>query len=162
LPRRLRAGLGRVPEPGRPGGPVDYLKGACLLLRRSALERVGPLDERYFLYFEETDWCWRARRAGLRVYHCADVQVVHLEGGAAGQASAFCLAQFQHSYRLFVTTHYGRRRVFAFRLAQFCEYAWKGSLRWLMPGERNRAQARVHFAVAGLQLRGELARRPPT
>jgi N-acetylglucosaminyl-diphospho-decaprenol L-rhamnosyltransferase len=161
LPRNLRAGLGRVPEPGRPGGPVDYLKGACLLLRRSALEQVGPLDERYFLYFEETDWCWRARRAGLRVFHCADVQVVHLEGGAAELASAFCLAQFQHSYRLFVAAHYGRRRVLAFRAAQLCEYSWKGILRGLLPGRQNRAWARKHFAVARLQLRGDLAPRPP-
>ncbi len=161
LPRRLRTGFGRVPEPGRPGGPVDYLKGACLLLRRGALEAVGPLDERYFLYFEETDWCWRARRAGLRVFHCADVQVIHLEGGAAEQASAFCLAQFQRSYRLFVAEHYGRRRVLAFRLAQLCEYAWKGILRGLLPGEGNRARARTHFAVARLQLRGDLAAPPP-
>ena len=47
-------------------------------------EDVGLLNEaRYFLYFEETDWCRRAKDAGLQVWYCAEAEVVHLEGRAA-------------------------------------------------------------------------------
>ncbi len=164
LPGRLRqAGLGRVPGPGAVSGPVDYVKGACLLIKRQALQQVGPLDERFFMYFEETDWCWRARAAGWRVYHCAEVAVKHLEGAAAAQVSDFCRAQLQTSYRLFVAKHYGPGRVWQFRAAQFLEYLGKGLLRLLTPGNRsrNRALSRAHLATAGLQLRDDIAPVPP-
>lgn len=51
---------------GRGTLPADWLDGACWLVRREALDEVGPLDERYFLYFEETDWFLRAAEAGWR------------------------------------------------------------------------------------------------
>lgn len=55
---------------GVPDGPpadVDYLPGTCLLVSRRACERAGMLDEAFFAYLEDADWCVRARRAGLRV-----------------------------------------------------------------------------------------------
>ncbi len=159
LPRRWRRrGLGRVPAPDDPGGPLDYVTGACLLIRREALAAVGPLDERFFMYFEETDWCRRARAAGWEVRHCAGARVVHLEGRAAERAGAFRPAQFQHSYRLFVAKHYGARRVWQFRAAQFAEYAVKALLRALAPRDRarQRALARAWWRVACLQARGRI------
>ncbi len=163
LPRRWRdAGLGRIPAPGAPPGPVDYLKGACLLLRREALAEVGPLDGRFFLYFEETDWCRRAAVAGWEIRLCPGCEVVHLEGGAAEQASRFSLAQFQRSYRLYLAKHRGRGWVPLFRAAQLLEYGLKGMLRLLAPGDRarQRALARRHLLVAGLQLKGRLPAPP--
>jgi GT2 family glycosyltransferase len=164
LPRRIREpGLGRAPAADRRSGPVDYVKGACLLLRQEALRTVGLLDERFFLYFEETDWCWRARAAGYQIHHCAEVAITHLEGQAAGQVSAFSVAQFQKSYRLFVAKQYGRWRLPGFRLAQACEYGWKGILRWCCPRNRqhNRALASSHFSVARLQLQSSIDLKPP-
>ncbi len=61
---------------------ADWVKGACLLVRREALEQVGPLDEGYFMYFEETDWCGRMAAAGWEGWYVADAEVVHL-GGAS-------------------------------------------------------------------------------
>lgn len=54
-------------EAGRGSIEADALDGACLLLRRKAIESVGLMDEEYFLYFEETDYCYRLRRAGWSV-----------------------------------------------------------------------------------------------
>ncbi len=79
------------------------------MMPRAALETVGPLDDRYFLYFEETDWCWRARQQGLDVWYCAETEITHLEGRAAAQAGGFAQRQFQKSYRLFVAKNYGTR-----------------------------------------------------
>ncbi len=60
--------------------PLDYICGASLLVRKEVLCRVGFLDERYFLYWEDADWGVRARRAGFRLVYCPSSRVVHKEG----------------------------------------------------------------------------------
>ncbi len=55
----------------------DYADGACMLMPREALERVGLLDEGYFMYWEETDWCFRAREKALRCYYVPAAKVWH-------------------------------------------------------------------------------------
>jgi GT2 family glycosyltransferase len=62
--------------------PVAVVSGACVLLRSSALAAIGAYDERFFLYFAETDWCLRAVQQGWRVYHVPHVRVLH-EGGVS-------------------------------------------------------------------------------
>jgi GT2 family glycosyltransferase len=56
---------------------VDWVLGAAMMVRRRALDQVGPLDERYFLYFEDADWCRSFQAAGWRVSHFADAEMVH-------------------------------------------------------------------------------------
>ncbi len=62
---------------------VDWLTGACLLVRRSAVEAVGGMDERFFMYFEEVDWCRRFQRAGWRVRYQPAAHILHV-GSASG------------------------------------------------------------------------------
>ncbi len=64
---------------------VDWLVGACLLVRRGVFATVGLLDERLFLYSEEPEWCWRVRRAGWRVRYVPEAEVRHHEGTSTGQ-----------------------------------------------------------------------------
>jgi hypothetical protein len=59
---------------------VDSVIGACMMMRRAALEQVGLLDEDYFLFLEETDWCYRMKRAGWKVYHVPQAEVYHFQG----------------------------------------------------------------------------------
>ncbi len=56
---------------------VDFITGCAMLLRCAALERVGLLDERFFMYFEETEWCVRARRAGFRILFAPQAKLWH-------------------------------------------------------------------------------------
>lgn len=65
-------------------GTVDWVQGACMFVRRAALEQVGLLDTRYFMYSEEVDWCRRFRLHGWKVWYAADIAVVHLGGGSSG------------------------------------------------------------------------------
>ncbi len=142
-----------IPQPGDPSAMVDYIAGACFLIPRPVLATIGPLDERFFMYFEETDWCWRAKQAGWEIWYCNEAQVVHLEGKAAEKASTFTTRQFQKSYRLFVEKNYGPGQVWKFRLAQFMEFGMKGFLRWLVPMNRrkNQALAATYFQRARIQ-----------
>ena len=64
--------------------PADWLSGASLMVRRAVFESVGLLDEGYFLYYEEVDFCLRARAAGWRCWYVPDSRVVHLVGQSSG------------------------------------------------------------------------------
>jgi len=62
---------------------VEAVLGACLVVRREVLETVGLMPEDYFMFLEETDWCWRIRRAGWKVVHLPDARVVHVHGATS-------------------------------------------------------------------------------
>jgi len=62
---------------------VDSVIGACMMVRRETMEQVGLLDEDYFLFLEETDWCYRIKRAGWKVCHLPQAEIYHLQGKSA-------------------------------------------------------------------------------
>jgi N-acetylglucosaminyl-diphospho-decaprenol L-rhamnosyltransferase len=93
---------------------ADWLVGAFLAVRRSAMQEIGLLDERFFLYSEETDWCLRLRRAGWDVRHLPQLEVVHHQGGYAQPELA---AQLTFSKLLFARKHYGPLRSAGIRAA---------------------------------------------
>ena len=66
-------------------GPVevDSVIGACMMGRREVVEQVGLLDEAYFLFLEETDWCYRIKKAGWKIYHIPQVEILHFQGKSA-------------------------------------------------------------------------------
>jgi N-acetylglucosaminyl-diphospho-decaprenol L-rhamnosyltransferase len=64
---------------------VDEVTGSCLLARRAAVEQVGLLDERFFMYYDEVDWCRRLKSAGWRVFYVPDAKVVHHVAASARQ-----------------------------------------------------------------------------
>ena len=75
------AGLGTVHSAYHPHDTlriVDWVDGACLVVRRAAWEQTGGFDERIFLNAEDFDWCYRMRQKGWRIYHVPDVSLVHL------------------------------------------------------------------------------------
>ena len=59
---------------------VDSVIGACMIVRREAMDEVGVFDEDYFIFLEETDWCFRMNKKGWKVYHVPDAEVFHLSG----------------------------------------------------------------------------------
>jgi GT2 family glycosyltransferase len=67
---------------------VDWLSGACLMVRREVVERVGPFDEGYFLFVEDMDWCRRIRDAGFAVVYLPDAVVTHAIGVSRGPVPA--------------------------------------------------------------------------
>lgn len=62
---------------------VDWVPGTFAVFRRSMLTQIGMFDERYFLYYEETDLCLRAKRNGWQVFFTPDAQIMHLEGASS-------------------------------------------------------------------------------
>ena len=95
---------------------VDVLQGACMMIRREALDEVGLLDEDYFMYSEEIDLCYRLRKAGWSIRWLPEAKVVHHGGQSSKQVPE---ESFLHLYKGKVTyfrKHHGMAAALAFKL----------------------------------------------
>jgi len=117
---------------------VDWVSGACFLARRRALEELGGFDESYFMYAEDTDLCWRARRAGWGVVYVPDAVVTHVQGiSTARRPYRMLVAHHRSVFRFATRTERGWRRLalpatavlLALRLAVTCARQALGELR---------------------------------
>jgi GT2 family glycosyltransferase len=85
---------------------VDHPLGAFMCVRRAAIDRVGLFDERFFMYAEEVDWCYRLKQAGWEVWHCPAARAVHHGGGATRQQAGAMLVELHRSRLAFFRKHY--------------------------------------------------------
>ena len=69
--------------------PVDWVAGAGMMIRREVIETVGPLDERFFAYFEDMDYCLNARHAGWSTWYVPESLIIHAGGSSSGIGPAF-------------------------------------------------------------------------
>jgi GT2 family glycosyltransferase len=111
-------GLHRLPGLGRPRYTgwdrqderhVDVVSGMFMLLPRPVVDEVGPMDDAFFIYSEEADWCRRIRDAGYRCAFTPVARIRHREGGgkSAAQMSSKMYLQLQKSKLIYVRKHYG-------------------------------------------------------
>jgi GT2 family glycosyltransferase len=85
---------------------VESVIGAFMLIRRELWQKIGGLDERYFFFFEETDFCAQARKLGWAVFHLPQVQVWHEQGKSAGQWPAAARIEYWRSRYLYFAKHH--------------------------------------------------------
>jgi GT2 family glycosyltransferase len=85
---------------------VDSVMGAFLLIRRGAVDKVGTLDEDFFMYGEDIDWCYRVKMAGYKVMYVPITRVVHYKGSSSRKASRRSLYEFHRAMVLFYDKHY--------------------------------------------------------
>jgi len=86
---------------------VDWVSGAFLMTRRDLWNSIGGLDERYFMYVEDADYCKQVRNAGFEVAYLPTVKVIHYEGGGKAWVGQNALTRTVNSYRIFLEKHYG-------------------------------------------------------
>jgi GT2 family glycosyltransferase len=111
LPLRVRKNFKTIacaPQQIPPEGlPLDYVTGAALLVRKQALDNVGGLGEEYFMYFEETDLCWRLHMHGWKIKVISTQPVVHIYGGSYKHArDKKRLGMFLQSLKIFIKKNY--------------------------------------------------------
>jgi N-acetylglucosaminyl-diphospho-decaprenol L-rhamnosyltransferase len=85
---------------------VDWVSGACLLVRRAEAEAAGLLDERYFMYCEDVDFCAAIRARGGRVYFTPATEIVHLRGRSAAGAPSATESAYRNSHLAFYEKHH--------------------------------------------------------
>lgn len=84
---------------------VESVIGACMVVRRDAIEKIGYLDEDYFFFLEETDWCLRFRKNGWKVFHNPHAEVFHLQGQTAKTVLIGARIEYWRSRYLFFRKH---------------------------------------------------------
>jgi N-acetylglucosaminyl-diphospho-decaprenol L-rhamnosyltransferase len=159
--RRMLEGAWAHDRPRR----VDWAIGAALLLRRSAVEVIGGFDERFFMYAEDLEWCWRARKAGFEVRFQPSATVVHVgnASGAQTYGARRSAAHLTNAYR-FVASTRGTAATTAWWLANLAGTARLAVVRRILDDTAGSAHWRAELAAhaeAGLAALRE-ARRATT
>ena len=86
---------------------VDWVLGACMLIRRKAVAEVGHLDDSYFFYSEEIDWCLRLKKKNWNIWHLTSAQIYHLGGGSTEVGSLAQLVRLYRGKLLYFQKHHG-------------------------------------------------------
>jgi Predicted glycosyltransferases len=87
---------------------VDVVAGCYMLVRRDAIDLIGKMDEAYFMYGEEMEWCWRFKRAGWKILYYPEARIIHYGGMSAAQNPANMLIEQRKSYLRFIQKRQGR------------------------------------------------------
>jgi N-acetylglucosaminyl-diphospho-decaprenol L-rhamnosyltransferase len=125
---------------------VDWLVGACLLVRRQVVDQVGLLDEEYFMYSEELDWQKRMRDARWEAAYVPTAQVIHYEGKSSEQAGAATHIRFSRSKVRYFRKHNGRFAGEVVRAWLSLNYLYEWSieaLKWILGHKRSLRRARM-------------------
>jgi GT2 family glycosyltransferase len=136
---------------------VDWLVGACLCVRGAAAAQVGLLDERFFMYSEELDWCRRFRAAGWRVSYVPSAEVTHQEGGSSKADLAARDRRFQASKLAYAAKWHGPLVAGALRMYLVAEYVLRAIEETVRLAMRSRVpERRERLRVIGSGLRSVL------
>ena len=88
---------------------VDAISGSFMMIRREAYEQVGILDEDFFLYGEDIDWCYRIKQKGWKIYYFPEAEIIHFKGKSSGKSPVNAEREFYRSMILFVEKHYNNK-----------------------------------------------------
>jgi N-acetylglucosaminyl-diphospho-decaprenol L-rhamnosyltransferase len=140
------------PEAATSARQCDWVGGACLMARSLAIDDVGLLDESFFMYSEEVDWCYRMRRHGWEVWYTPDTRIVHLGSGSAARRSQAQRLLLCQSKMRFLHKHCGRLPAeiayHNYRLASLVKAFCSNAGYLLSKKPEWRVRARFHWRVA--------------
>lgn len=88
---------------------VEAISGSFMFFRRKVVEDVGYLDESFFMYGEDLDWCFRIREAGWKIYYLPETKIIHFKGESSKKSEVDLTIQFYRAMKLFVEKHYHNR-----------------------------------------------------
>ncbi len=107
---------------------VEGLLGACMLVRKTAIDEVGLMDEKQFMYGDEIDWCRRLLDAGWGIYYDADASIIHCGGESSNQVKVFAGVEAEKALKYYYWKHNGQWYALLFSLElgilTFGKYVW--------------------------------------
>ena len=87
---------------------VEAISGSFMMTRREVIEKMGALDEAFFMYGEDLDWCYRIRKGGWKIYYLPKTQIIHFKGESSKRSPFEQRRLFYEAMRLFVQKHFGK------------------------------------------------------
>jgi len=131
---------------------VDWVSGAFMVVRRAAIEEAGLLDERFFMFAEETEWCIRIHKAGWKIHYLSDVKTIHHHRQSTKQVASQMSAHAIRGQLILFWTHYPKPQAFTLTLLSLALalYFIARGLLWL----KFSAQMRRHLRCTGLTMIG--------
>ena len=133
---------------------VEVLSGSCMMVRKAAMDQVGLLDESYFMYGEDIDWCYRFHQAGWKIYYVPTTEIIHFRGESGRRTPLKILYRKSQAMSIFVNKHMARRyRFFPLWLLQV-GIALHGTFRFLARAGRALAMPLIDagLVLCGLKL----------
>lgn len=110
---------------------VDLLSGACMMVRRDTVDQAGLMDAQFFLFAEETDWCYRIKKERWKIYLNADAEVIHFWQQSVKRSLANTALMSRKSSHLFFMKHYGRLSALSYRAMVFVFIGLRIPLYWV-------------------------------
>lgn len=98
---------------------VDSLVGAFMLVRKEIIDQIGFLDEDYFMYGEDIDWCYRIKEAGWKIIYYGAVEIIHHKGSSSKKQKSKLIYEFYRAMYLFYNKHYKEKYSFLTRLVVY-------------------------------------------
>jgi len=95
---------------------IDWARGAVMLVRRKVIERIGLLDEQFYIYGEEVDWCWRIKKAGWKIMYLPEARIIHYGKAASSQRKIEMFIQNYKSAFIFLKKSYPLYSYWIYRL----------------------------------------------
>jgi GT2 family glycosyltransferase len=132
---------------------VEVVTGCFMLVRKEAMEQVGMMDESYFMYAEETDWCYRFRKAGWKLLFTPDAQIIHLGGQSSKIVKVKMSIELRKSILYFIRKNRGYFSYLFGCMLTLLFYMvripfWLAML--LIPSQRQKAFGMIHAYLGGI------------
>lgn len=135
--------------------PVEVLAGWFIAVRRSAIDRVGPLDPQFFMYGEDVDWCYRFRQAGYEVVFFAEAAAIHYGGASSSHAPLrFYLELYRATWQYWRKHHHGLAQLgflLTFAVHHLVRVLGSGFVYLCRPSRKSEAAAKFKRSLACLQ-----------
>jgi GT2 family glycosyltransferase len=118
LPHSTLWGMASLFGGAQEASPVEVISGACIMIKRNVFDRVSGFDQRYFMYSEDLDLCYRVRQIGFQNLYVPQARVMHHGGGSSATArSMFSVVMMRESVFKFLNFHRGRFAALSYRVA---------------------------------------------
>jgi len=125
---------------------VDWLVGAALMIRGKTWQQVGPLDDQFFMYYEELDWCNRCKSAGWEIHYLPTAQVVHHHKGSANQIGSTSRIRLYRSKIQYFRKYYGAGWATIIRIFLLLNYTLvlaEEAIKWTLGHRREKRRQQI-------------------
>jgi len=145
-PKRLLDRFFVADRPDSESQTVDWITGAAMMVRREVVDEIGGLDEGFFMYSEELDWCHRVGDAGWEIAYTPTAEIVHYGGKSSEQVAPARHIYFQSSKVRYTHKYHGQLAAEGLRTWLLAQYVWQIGLegaKWLVGHRRDLRRERI-------------------